>query len=328
MALAVLTAMLAPYASSGRLLVPAGTRADRGPRCRATGFAPWWSATVGPGRERVADRPVFPRRDRARRPAAAGRRRVRHRRRGPGPDRRAARRRPGPVPATSRRSPAVSRWITSTARTTPSSGPPSTTSGATYVPDLDHPWPGKLLDLTHCDPITLGPVNRGFDPRGEGSGLWVYRRIADPRNFRPGHLSRQLRHHPGELAPERLLARPVCRPGRDHGRRPQATSPGPSSSACRCSTGSRPNAPRPDGKTGWKGLRLRPDLVGTEDGLAKAPYIRESRRIKAEFTVVEQHVGTEARRRQTHQQNVEAETFPGQRRRRQLPDRPASQHGR
>jgi len=39
------------------------------------------------------------------------------------------------------------------------------------------------------------------------------------------------------------------------------------------------------------------DLVGTEDGLAKAPCIRESRRIKAELTVVEQHVGTEARRR-------------------------------
>ena len=55
--------------------------------------------------------------------------------------------------------------------------------------------------------------------------------------------------------------------------------------------------PRPDGKLGWKGLKLRPDLVGTEDGLAKAPYIRESRRIEAEFTIVEQHVGTESRRR-------------------------------
>ena len=54
--------------------------------------------------------------------------------------------------------------------------------------------------------------------------------------------------------------------------------------------------PRPDGKTGWKGLKLRPDLVGTDDGLAKAPYVRESRRIQAEFTVLEQHVGTEARR--------------------------------
>ena len=39
-------------------------------------------------------------------------------------------------------------------------------------------------------------------------------------------------------------------------------------------------APRPDGGAGWPGLRLRNDIVGTEDGLAKQPYIRESRRVK------------------------------------------------
>jgi hypothetical protein len=55
-------------------------------------------------------------------------------------------------------------------------------------------------------------------------------------------------------------------------------------------------APRPNGGTGWKGLRLRPDVVGTKDGLAKYPYIRESRRIQAEFTVLEQHVGADARK--------------------------------
>ncbi|SIB81556.1 FAD dependent oxidoreductase [Mycobacteroides abscessus subsp. abscessus] len=43
-------------------------------------------------------------------------------------------------------------------------------------------------------------------------------------------------------------------------------------------------APRPDGGQGYKGLRLRPDVTGTDDGLAMYPYIRESRRIKAEFT--------------------------------------------
>ena len=58
-------------------------------------------------------------------------------------------------------------------------------------------------------------------------------------------------------------------------------------------------APRPDGGTGWKGMRLRPDVVGTEDGLAKYPYIRESRRIRAEFTVIEQHVSTEFRMKET-----------------------------
>ncbi|MGE5481513.1 MAG: FAD-dependent oxidoreductase, partial [Bacteroidota bacterium] len=54
-------------------------------------------------------------------------------------------------------------------------------------------------------------------------------------------------------------------------------------------------APRPDGGTGYPGLRLRKDVVGTEDGLAKYPYIRESRRIKAEFTVLEQHVASAVR---------------------------------
>src|SRR5690606_25680911 len=35
---------------------------------------------------------------------------------------------------------------------------------------------------------------------------------------------------------------------------------------------------------------LRPDLAGTPDGFAMAPYHRESRRIRAQFTVFEQHV--------------------------------------
>ena len=54
-------------------------------------------------------------------------------------------------------------------------------------------------------------------------------------------------------------------------------------------------APRQDGGVGYRGLRLRNDVVGTHDGLAKHVYIRESRRIRAELTVVEQHVGVEAR---------------------------------
>lgn len=41
---------------------------------------------------------------------------------------------------------------------------------------------------------------------------------------------------------------------------------------------------------GYPGLYLRPDLTGTEDGLAKHPYIRESRRIRALHTICEQHV--------------------------------------
>lgn len=54
-------------------------------------------------------------------------------------------------------------------------------------------------------------------------------------------------------------------------------------------------APRSDGKQGYPGLRLRPDVTGTVDGLAKYPYIRESRRIRALHTMSEQDVGIEAR---------------------------------
>jgi hypothetical protein len=55
-------------------------------------------------------------------------------------------------------------------------------------------------------------------------------------------------------------------------------------------------APRPDGGQGWPGLRMRGDVVGTNDGLAKYPYIREARRIKSEFTILEQHLTRESRR--------------------------------
>jgi hypothetical protein len=53
-------------------------------------------------------------------------------------------------------------------------------------------------------------------------------------------------------------------------------------------------APRHDEGYGYPELRLRPDLAGTEDGLAQAPYIRESRRIRALRTVVEQDVSASA----------------------------------
>jgi hypothetical protein len=54
-------------------------------------------------------------------------------------------------------------------------------------------------------------------------------------------------------------------------------------------------APRPDGGRGWPGLRLRGDVTGTADGLAQAPYIRESRRIVAEFTVRENDLSVAVR---------------------------------
>lgn len=54
-------------------------------------------------------------------------------------------------------------------------------------------------------------------------------------------------------------------------------------------------APRHDKGYGYPGLRLRGDVLGTTDGLAKQVYYREGRRIKAEFTILEQHIGVSAR---------------------------------
>jgi hypothetical protein len=177
-----------------------------------------------------------------------------------------------------------------------------------YVPAVTPAWPGRLLDLNYADPITLKPASRGFDPRGAGQGLWVYRRIIDPRNFLPGE-------YPGSSGTTL-----VNWPQNDYWLGPlvgaQVTPADTQRHIARAKQLSlsllywlQTECPRPDGKNGWRGLRLRPDLVGTDDGLAKAPYVRESRRIQSEFTVVEQHVGTEARRQLAKSQEVQAETF-------------------
>lgn len=49
-------------------------------------------------------------------------------------------------------------------------------------------------------------------------------------------------------------------------------------------------AERDEGGVGYPEIGLRGDAVGTEDGLALSPYIRESRRIEAMVTIREAHV--------------------------------------
>jgi hypothetical protein len=164
-------------------------------------------------------------------------------------------------------------------------------------------WPGLLLG-PHPDPITLKTRPWSFDPTGAGAGFWVYRRIADPRNFTPGT-------YPGGIT---LVNWPQndYLPGNLVGVTPDEAATHVASAkqlSLSLLYWLQTEAPRPDGGTGWKGLRLRPDLVGTTDGLAKAPYVRESRRIRAEFTVLEAHVGTEARRKLLNREEVEAEQF-------------------
>jgi hypothetical protein len=181
-----------------------------------------------------------------------------------------------------------------------------------YVPKMTPPWTGPLLSWTACDPRTLRPRNAFFDPNPDqqaqkGLNLWLYRRIADRSNFSPGLYRSDITlvNWPqndfwlGDL----ITATPAQRLVLLQRAKQLSLS---------LLYWMQTEAPKPDGKTGWKGLRLRKDIVGTEDGLAKAAYVRESRRIQAEFTVLEQHVGTEMRTKETGKprEQVSAEAFP------------------
>lgn len=176
-----------------------------------------------------------------------------------------------------------------------------------YTPELEPAWPGKLFDFTYTHPSTLKPRTLAFDPAAEASGWWLYRRIVNRKNFEVGTYdgSISLVNWPqndyllgnfcevsdGELAEHRREAKSL---------------------SLSFFYWLQTEAPRPDGGTGWPGLRLCPALVDTLDGLAKAPYIRESRRLRAEFTVAEQHISTEARMAETgaSRQEVTATRFP------------------
>jgi hypothetical protein len=175
-----------------------------------------------------------------------------------------------------------------------------------YVPKMTPPWPGKMFGpaTMHNDTSKVRPLD--FNPTPPGVGFWVYRRILDPANFTPGAF-------PGSAG-----VTLVNWPQNDYwlGNLVGVSKEEAAAHVARARQLSlcllywlQTEAPRPDGGTGWKGLKLRPDIVGTDDGLAKHPYVRESRRIRAEFTVVEQHVGTEARRKATGRDDVTAEPF-------------------
>jgi hypothetical protein len=55
--------------------------------------------------------------------------------------------------------------------------------------------------------------------------------------------------------------------------------------------------PRDDGGVGYPEFKLRKDVMGTKDGLSKAPYIRESRRIKALGRILEQDITLSSKRK-------------------------------
>lgn len=179
-----------------------------------------------------------------------------------------------------------------------------------YIPQLTPPWPGKLLDWTTSHPFTLEPRTMGFDPTADSSAggaynLFYYRRLIDPANFQPGTF-------PGPVTL-------VNWPQNDYWLGPLlgVTEEEKARHLQRSRELSlalfywlQTEAPRPDGGTGWPGLRLRGDVLGTEDGLAKAVYVREARRLRAEFTITENHVGTEARVKETGLPEAEVTAAP------------------
>jgi hypothetical protein len=180
-----------------------------------------------------------------------------------------------------------------------------------YVPKLVPPWPGPLLSWTYCEPTCLQPIKADFTPNpqpadADDHNLWVYRRIADRSNFNSGTFRSDITlvnwpqndYWGGDLVTASADQRIDLL-----GRAKQLS--------LSLLYWMQTEAPRPRGGYGWKGLDLRNDVVGTEDGLAAAPYVRESRRIRAEFTVLEQHVGTEIRMKKSGKSlaEVTAEKF-------------------
>jgi len=164
-----------------------------------------------------------------------------------------------------------------------------------YVPVMNPPWPGKLLGLKYPNPTSLEPKELGFHPEGKKTGdllnLWNYRRIINKNNFLQGTYEGDITivnwpqndYFPGNL---------IDVDEKEFKKHLQAAKQLNLSLFYWLQT----EAPRPDGGQGWPGLRLRGDVMGTEDGMAKYPYIREARRIKAEFTILEEHVGAENRK--------------------------------
>ena len=119
---------------------------------------------------------------------------------------------------------------------------------------------------------------------GTKGGVWTYRRLIDSTQF-------------GSVFPADLSM--FNWPGNDYREasiidRPATEVAAALQDAKRASLGFlhwlQTEAPAEGDRSGAPELKLRPDIMGTSDGLAKFPYIRELRRIKALRTVVEQDV--------------------------------------
>ena len=160
-----------------------------------------------------------------------------------------------------------------------------------FIPNLAPEWPGRMLSWTYTNPVTLKPATMGFDPTpgADDPGFWSYRRIVDPSNFKDRNRAGiTLVNWPmNDFVGGNIFDIPKEEAVKNLKKAQQQS--------LSLLYWMQTEAPRKDGKSGWPGLRLRKDVSGTSHGLAKRPYIRESRRIKAAFTILEDHIGTEAR---------------------------------
>ncbi|MGH8968966.1 MAG: FAD-dependent oxidoreductase [Actinomycetes bacterium] len=150
-------------------------------------------------------------------------------------------------------------------------------------------WPGPQLSWATPEPETGRPLRRPlFGAAGE-QDLWRFRRIRFAGHYSPPLTDVTLVNWPQA---DYWLAPVTGVPGEQ-----RAVGLKAARELTRCLVHwLQTDAPRHDGGTGYPALRLYGESLGTDDGLAAAPYIRESRRIRAEVTVLEQHVGVDARR--------------------------------
>jgi hypothetical protein len=171
--------------------------------------------------------------------------------------------------------------------------PPQYEKWRDYAPKLTPPWPGKLLSWTYAQPATLKPIERVLferDATKERGAFWPYRKIVARAHYAEAdapHEVSLVNWPQNDYWETNIIDQP-----REVVDRALHESKQLSLSFLYWL---QTEAPR-HGGAGYPGLYLRPDVVGTADGLAKYPYIRESRRIRARFTVTENHVGVDARK--------------------------------
>lgn len=155
-------------------------------------------------------------------------------------------------------------------------------------------WPGPQLSWEDIEPITLKrrirPIFAGPTDAPRVEDLWHFRRILARSQFEPGFLGSDvsLVNWPqiDYWAAPLLGVSPEQRAAALAGARELSLS---------FLYWMQTEAPRHDGGMGYPGLKPRGDLLGSDDHLAIAPYIRESRRIRAAFTVTEAHIGRQMR---------------------------------